>query len=172
MRHHDARTEAQEPIHTRCSRPVLICSGPPSVSLRSRSSFICTLKIDTVLVEHGAAKLLRSYPHETLGHQLLLGPLNREPGQFELQVAMGSIIHTTDISHFGSTFGRIRKHHTTIAAALLVTTLVLLPVYLVLGQRQQKIDLRRLDSSYQVFCSQVKSMQEAHLPIQSHACCS
>ena len=84
------------------------------------------------------------------------------------------MIHTIDISHFGFTSGCIRKHRTTIAAtcALLVTTLVLLPVYLVLGQRQQKIDLRRLDSSYQVFCSQVNTMQEAHLPIQSHGWCS
>lgn len=90
------------------------------------------------------------------------------------KVATGSMIHTIDISHFGSTSGCIRKHRTTIAAtcALLVTTLVLLPVYLVLGQRQQKIDLRRLDSSYQVFCSQVNTLQEPHLPIQSHGCCS
>ncbi len=88
MRHHVARTEAQEPIRARCSRPVLICSGPPSVSLRSCSSFTYPLKSDTVLVEHGAAKCLRSYPRETLG-LLLLGPLDREPGQFRLQSCDG-----------------------------------------------------------------------------------
>jgi len=127
-----------------------------------------------VLIENGAAKVLRSYPQETLGISYSWGLLTESQGNFGSKVAMGSMTHTIDISHFGSTFGCIRKHRTTIAAtcALLFTTLVLLPVYLVLGQRQQKIDLRRLDSSYQVFCSQVNTMQEAHLPIQSRRCCS
>ncbi|KAA6423379.1 MAG: hypothetical protein FRX49_06831 [Trebouxia sp. A1-2] len=65
---------------------------------------------------------------------------------------MGSMIHTVDIRDFGSTFGCIGKPRTTIAAtcALLIATVVLTPVYLVLSQRQQKVDLRRLASSYQV----------------------
>jgi hypothetical protein len=74
------------------------------------------------------------------------------------QVEMGSMIYTVGISQFGFSLDCIRKHRTTIAAtcAVLFTIAVLVPVYLVLGQRQQKTDLSRLTSSYQVLFCQVK----------------
>ena len=84
------------------------------------------------------------------------------------------MIHTVDVSQIGSNMVCVRKNHTTVAAicALLFTTVILLPVYLVLGQQQQRIDLSRLNSSYQVCCCQTNTMQEANLPMQSHVCCS